>query len=714
MELLKIWHALLRRKWIFIQSVIFFTVGASLLALVLPKHYVAATKISVTTSDAALSILGDLDLGEMASSLNGSSEDMETKMALSQMRPVLTEVVWRLQLRDVYGKLESPEKLLAPGIDGAILSYPVMSIEQAQGTNILVVSGEANNPELAALVADTTVEVFLKFSVDAAKEDTELALTFVKGQLDELAIQYDNSLAALADGQKEEQVIELDSETKGAVSRVNELIAELNGVDAQVRDTSAQLHERGQQNLLETPDLVSPSSAAANSTLKSLRDKLTELRLQRSAQMLDKTEAHPDIIAESKQIEAVQREIELSQRESHQLDPAMESLQVQIAGLRQRRNELVETLDRTVNDGAALPQKARKLAKLQLAVSATESVYESLLEQQYQIAVAEAMTVSDMKLVEPAKQPDKPDSPKLLVFMILGAFVGFCAGTALVFLLEYVDDSVRSQEDLKIAWSLPVLGFIPKYKLKAGRFIDSVPPTDPLAESYRAVRSGIAFAGVDQQINVLTVTSSIPGEGKSTFCTNLAICLAADGKQVVVVDCDLRRPTQHKSFPSLANQVGVSSVLSGSTPLAGAIQETPVPGYHTVTSGPLPSNPGKVVESLKLRSMLAELARTYDMVIVDAPPMLAVADAVALARASKGVILVVEAGKVTRRMLYDVRMRFEGAGLEPIGVVLNKVDPRSGSYGYYRKYAQHYTKTTEVVGKDDPQDPEARRSGEAS
>lgn len=707
MELLKIWHALLRRKWIFLQAVIFFTIGAGVLALVLPKHYVATTKIDVTASDASLSILGDLDLGSMASALNGSSDDIETKIALAEMRPVLEEVVWRLQLRDMYGKLLTPEKIISPGIDGTILSLPVMSLEQEQGTEILDVQGEANTAELSALVADTAVDVFLKMSVDAAKQDTADAVTFVKSQLGDLDAQYDRDLAALAAGQADEQVIELDSETKGAVGRVNTLIGDLNNTDAEIHDATAQLHERGAQNLRETPELVAPSSSATNSTLKSLRDKLTDLRLGRSQALLDKTEVHPDVIAMDKQIQAVLSEIEASQRESHELDPAMETLQVQIAGLYKRKDQLTSTLQATVQEGAALPQKARKLAKLQLAVSATQSVYEALLEQQYQMAVAEAMAVSDMKMVEPAKQPDRADSPKLLAFIILGGLVGMCAGAALVFLLEYIDDSIRSQEDVKIAWSLPVLGFIPRYKLKNGRFIDSVPPTDPLAESYRAVRSGIAFAGVDQQINVLSVTSSIPGEGKSTFCTNLAICLAADGKRVIVVDCDLRRPTQHKTFPALTNQTGVSTVLSGGANLADAIQDTPVPNFSILTSGPLPSNPGRLVESLRLRSMFAELVRTYDMVIVDAPPMLAVSDAIALSRASKGVVMVIEAGKTTRRMLSDVRARFEGAGIEPIGAVLNKIDPRSGSYGYYKKYAQQYTKQT-------PDPAPARASGEAS
>ncbi len=708
MELLKIWNALLRRKWIFIQAVVFFTAGAITLAMVMPRHYVSASKISVSSSSTALSILGDMGLGEMASALNSSSNDIETKMSLSQMRPVLSEIVWRLQLRDIYGKLLQPEKLLAPGIDGTIEAMPMLSITQAQGTDILIISADANTPELSALLADTGVEVFLKLSVDYAKGDTEQALTFVKAQLGQLDEQYTSSLQDLAEGQAKEHVIELDSETKGAVGRVNELINELNTVDAQIRDNTAQLHERGQQNLLESPDLVAPSSEASNSTLRSLRDKLTELRLSKNAAMLDKTEDHPDIIADNKQIAAVQHEIEVSQKESHDLDPQMETLQVQLSGERQRRDEIAARLNETIENGAALPKKAQQLAKLQLRVSATQSVYESLMEEQYQIAVAEALTVSDMKSVELAKQPDKPDSPKVLVYTILGAFVGVCAGAALVFLLEYVDDSIRSQEDIKIAWSLPVLGFIPKYKLKTGRFIDSVPPTDPLAEAYRAVRSGIAFAGVDQQINVLTVTSSIPGEGKSTFCTNLAICLAADGKRVIVVDCDLRRPTQHKNFPSLTNQFGVSTVLAGTSTLADSIQGTSVPNFSVLTSGALPSNPGRLVESLKLRTMFAELGRTFDMVIVDAPPMLAVSDAVALSRASKGVVMVVEAGKTTRRMLSDVKLRMDGAGVEPIGFVLNKVDPRSGTYGYYKKYAQHYTKqaTNESA--------EPRQAGEAS
>jgi len=196
----------------------------------------------------------------------------------------------------------------------------------------------------------------------------------------------------------------------------------------------------------------------------------------------------------------------------------------------------------------------------------------------------------------------------------------------------------------------------------------------------------------------LTVTSSVPGEGKSTFATNLAVCLANDGKRVVIVDCDLRRPTQHRAFPTLANDRGVSSVLGQHMSLDEALQDTPVANLSVLTSGPLPSNPGRLVESLRLRQMLQQLAQKYDMVLVDAPPILAVGDALNLARASKGTVIVIEAGKTTRRMLTDLRARIEGSGFEPIGAVLNKVDARQGAYGNYRAYAKMYAERPSGAG----------------
>lgn len=692
MELLKVYAALLRRKWIFLQAVVFFTLGAGILAMVLPRQYVAVSKISVESSDADLSILGEMDLGEMAASLSGSSDDMQTKIALAQMRPVLDEVIWRLQLRDSDGELMMAEKLLIPGIDGEILAMPWVDIDEQQGTNILMVSGSANNAELAALLADTLVDVYLDRTMQTSKADTRKALTFIEAEQVKLQAQFDIALRNVAAALQAESVIDLDAETKAAVTRVSELIGDIGQTEAQMAEVGGQMRERSRFNSTESSALVSPGSTATNDQVRQMRASVTELRLMKEKALLDKTAKHPDVLDLDRQIAATELELDLALREQHELDPQLATLKLQSTGLVQRREELIEIVAETVRIAGTYPEKGRRIAELQLAADATQSIYKSLLEQRYQIAVAEAMTVSDMRGVEPAKAPDRPAAPKLLVYLVLGCVVGIGMGFSLVFLFEYIDDTVKGQDEIRQVWPIGVLGLIPRHKLKTGALIHELAATDPLFEAYRAVRNGIAFAGVDSPINIVAVTSSIPSEGKSTIVANLGICLAQDGQRVVIVDCDLRRPTQHRAFPTLSNDRGVSTVLSQNMALADAVQATPVANLSVLASGPLPANPGRLVESLRLRQMLQELSRSFDMVLVDAPPVLAVGDALSLSRAVKGTIVVIEANRTTRRMLADVRARLEAGGIEPIGVVINKVDAKSGNYGYYHGYASLYAK----------------------
>ncbi len=696
MELLKVWAALLRRKWLFLQGVVFFTVGAAVLALVLPKSYEATSKISVESSDASMSILADMDLTEMAQSLTGASDDLETMIALAEMRPVLDEVIWRLQLRDIDGELLPFDKLLVPGIDGALFAYPTVSIEPQQGTDILIVLATTNHPELSALLAETMVEVYLAQSQDVAKQETRDALKFVTAELERLRGQFDTALKTVADAKAREQVIDIEAEVKAAVARLSELYAAREEADAQMADVRAQIRQHGVFNEVETVDLIAPSSQSSNPLIRDLKKALAELQQNRAKELLDKTPKHPDLILLDTQVRSVEGQLAMALREQHDLDPEVTSLRVQLAGLIQRREQINTAAGTIIEEFALYPDKMREIAGFQLAADATEAIYKSLLETQYEIAVAEAMTVSDMRMVEGSRQPDRAASPKLLVWVILGFFIGNAVGLGLVFLAEYVDDSVKDASELAEVLPIPLIGIVPKYRLKDRKeLIDGLPATDPLFEAYRAIRNSVAFAGVDQAINILTVTSCVPGEGKSTLITNLAICMAQDGQRVLIVDGDLRRPTQHRAFPTLTNERGISTVLAGGCTAEEATQTTPVENLSMMTSGPVPANPGRLVESLRLRQLLQQLAGRYDLVLVDAPPLLVVGDAAALARSAKGLLVVVEAQKTSRRMLRDLRMRLEAAGIEPTGAVLNKVDVR-GQQAYYGYYARHY----KADGKD--------------
>ena len=336
------------------------------------------------------------------------------------------------------------------------------------------------------------------------------------------------------------------------------------------------------------------------------------------------------------------------------------------------------------------------LTQLELAATAAEEVYKSLQDQSYQIAIAEAMTVSPLHLLEPAIRPERHASPRMVSNVIVGLFLGFLTGMALVVLFEYVDDSVKSPEDLREIWDLPVLGMIPRVKSASssgeGINIARLEPTHVAVEAFRSLRAGLDFSALDQSLRMICVSSSLPGEGKSTVVNSLAISLAESGKRVLVVDCDLRRPVQHSFWEGMSNTQGVTSVLVGSCELPEAVQSTSVKNLDVLAAGPLPPNPGKLVESLKLRQLLLEAGKSYDMVVVDTPPVLLVNDAMLIHRVVDGLLMVVACADTSRRAIVEARDRLEGSGNAPLGTIFNKVVTRLGYYGgsYKKAYAAYF------------------------
>jgi capsular exopolysaccharide synthesis family protein len=228
------------------------------------------------------------------------------------------------------------------------------------------------------------------------------------------------------------------------------------------------------------------------------------------------------------------------------------------------------------------------------------------------------------------------------------------------------------------------------------------PATDPLTESYRTIRNSMVFASVDTPVQLLAVTSAVPGEGKSTVASNLAMSFAREGRRTLLVDCDLRRPTQHRLFGTVSNHVGITDVLSGATEASNAIQGTPVEGLSLLSSGQTPDDPGRLIESLRLRQLLLDLRKGFDVVVVDTPPVLVVNDALVIARAVDGLAVVIESGKTSRKLVSDLKGQCEGAGIEPLGVIVNKMDFFSTGYGAYMKAYKAYAQSLQSNDTDEP------------
>lgn len=709
MELLTLFTALLRRKWIIIQALVLFTVGAVILSVVLPKNYRASSRVLVSTSDTSLSILNELGLGEISAGLS-DSDDITNKISLATTRPVLDEVIWRLQLRDDDGRLLTAEELVVPGTFGELLANPNITVSQQQGTDLLIFEARANDPELTRLLADTVVEVAVQRSQQRARQDTRSARLFIEEQLDVVRTEFDGALQEIANAQSAEEVIDLDTELKAAIARLSELMLAYEQNAAQIQETRAKLAQARAFQGRESIERVAATTTSVNRQVAAMQERVAELRQKRQSELTDKTPEHPDIVDLDELIAQAEADLQDALEDQHALDPGVAGYESQLAGLVQKGAEINASIERTTEQFRAYPDKMRRMAQLEMAAKAAEDVYTSLQEQNYQVGVAEAMLVSDMQLVEPALAPERHYSPKLLVNTILGILSGSVFGFGLAFLFEYIDDTIRNPEELAEVWEVPKLGVVPKFKLTGERrVIDELATTHPIAEAYRTIRNGLMYASLDKPLRLIAVSSAVPSEGKSTFSVNLGISFAREGKRVLMVDCDLRRPAQHRNFPLVSNHKGLTDVLTGKCSFEDAVQETTVPGLWTLTSGPTPADPARLVESLRLRQLLLDFRKQYDVVIVDTPPCLVVNDSIVIARAVDGIILVVESGTTSRKLVSEMKNRFEVAALEPIGVVLNKLDFVSSGYGYYYKAYRRYG--TDTPAETTAQPPEGGQGG---
>jgi len=691
MELLRIYSAILRRKWLLIQAVLFFVVAAVVMTKFMPKQYKSTAKVMVSTSDASMSVLSDMGLQELVSGMSESSDEMQNHIAMLTTKPLLEKVIWRLQLRTDKGMPLPADKLLIPGFWSAFEAPPNITVRQHQNTDIIHVVAQADDPELSSMLANTLAQVYMEETKLQARAETREARAFVESRLVVVQQEFEQALSLIADAQEREQVVDLEAEVKSAVSRLSDLMMAAEENTVRVQEIQAQVREVKALHSLERVDFVGPSTVSENSDIRSYRESIAQLKHQRQVALKDKTAIHPDVTAIDVQITAVEAELQKALDEQHGLDPTLLKLQTELAGLVEKGIEINAAIDRTTDRFASYPEKMQTLSQLQLAASAAEQIYKSLQDQSYQIGIAEAMTVSPLQLLEPAVRAEIHVTPKMSTNVIVGLFLGLLAGFALVALFEYVDDSVKSPEELRDIWDVPVLGMIPA--VKGDRInIAEFKPTHVAVESLRSLRASLDYTSLDQPIRMLCVSSSLPGEGKSTIANGLAISLAQSGKRVLVVDCDLRRPVQHLFWKGVANDKGVTTVLVGKCDIAEAVQSTGVENLDVLVSGPLPPNPGKLIESLRLRQLLLEASKTYDMILVDSPPVLLVNDAVLIHRVVDNLLMVVACADTSRRAIIEARERLEGSGKEPLGTVFNKVAVRVGYYGggYKKAYSAYY------------------------
>lgn len=377
---------------------------------------------------------------------------------------------------------------------------------------------------------------------------------------------------------------------------------------------------------------------------------------------------------------------------------AAEEIQDLISDLRQEITSLDSQLSTTTGDQAGPNPNRDSLSEQRLARVQQLASYTDTLDK---LTVDTKLASGGVQPAGDAELPTEPVRPKPIRNAVLALVIGLMLGVGLAFLADYLDDSIKTREDLeKISGRLPVIGVIPavgNWKERTDINLVSVDaPNSPAAEAYRTVRTAIQFVALDRPMGVVQVTSANAGEGKTTSLANLGVALAKAGQRVILVCCDLRRPRLHEFF-GLSNEVGFTSMLLGEAPISRALQSVPgIPRLRVLASGPLPPNPSELLSSGRTKEVFNALKGEADIILIDSPPVLPVTDALVLFRHVDATIMVFAVGQTTQKQAATALAMAQQVDAPLVGTLLNGAQ-LAGGYG--APYAYGYN---EIPRKGDP------------
>ncbi|MUH01766.1 polysaccharide biosynthesis tyrosine autokinase [Scytonema sp. UIC 10036] len=666
------------------------TIGGAIAYLaVTPSQYEASARLMLDTTQTSISELGR-NISQVSSNTPGGPSPLADTAELVKSQRVLNRAVQIFQ-----NNHKSTTQVTTQDLSKGL------GVKIVPATNILQLSYEGKDPILAAQLLNAVARAMEEESANTIRQEAANVRKFLETEVPKARKQLEN--AELKEN-KYRQSSGIISFTKQSESLVDSLAT----LENQERTLSAQLRELRSQDasLRQITNATAPESAYASvrggqdEQLKELRTKLTELETKLAEVRAKYTESHPDVQALLSQRDSVRnlylqglnrvssgnqpvapnnvRADEVSQNLSAQLianNIERTAVENKLKSVQAQRGNLQLRL-------AQLPIKQQQLTPLtRQREEAAETV--KLLQSKYEEArIAEAQQVGNIRIIEEALPPTAPASPRRSVVLVLATALSTLLATSIVLLLEMMDNTLRDASEAEDLLKLSLLGVLPRLPSKtlvlepARRFLDNV----SLVEPYRMLFKTLEFRS--EQMRVIVVSSSIAGEGKSIVASHLAAIAGMLSWRTLLIDADLRRPEQHTLF-NLSGKPGMSDVLEGEISLADAVQSTDIENLDVLTCGELHGRPSQLLESVAMKSLVAEAAENYDLVIIDTPPLSACADAATLAKQSDGVMLVTRPGFTLKEILSRSVSELNRNRIPILGVVVNGMTSQTEKYYQY-------------------------------
>jgi capsular exopolysaccharide synthesis family protein len=729
LSLRSLWRIVRKRRRLIAVIAVIVTAYVAIDVYRTKNLYRASTTIEISKDNPTVLRTGDTVIqGDDYLDMYYISTVMKSKIRLLESRPLLEDVVVRLRLDknpaflnagvqandDADGLDQSFEPLdasvrtaeesqrLEPFVD--MLAAGLIA-EPLEDTTMLVVSYTHTNPALAATIANTVAEVFIDYNFERKTERFTKTSQWLEESTRKLKSRAQEAEQALANYTREHNIFSLEGKetlTNDKLSRLHDQATRAE-TDRMLRES---LYEQVKQGkLVQLPEAFADPKTAA------LQAKLGELAVQAADLDVKFGPKNPRVIAVRQQMAAIQQQIDENRKTLE------EKLKADYERALRDEQSLKEALARAKAEAVRQNQDAIQYNILRQEVETAKALYTDFLQKTNQANVQRAEQHSSIKVIDPARTPKSPIAPRRLRAIMIALFLSLTAGVGIAVLLERLDNTIKSVEDVNRYTQLPALGIIPaagerqrllgprkrRRARAAGRLVEvgtlpliALDGRSSAAEAYRVLRTSVLLSAAGKPPKSILITSSQPGEGKTTTTINTAISLAQLGASVLIIDCDMRKPTAHKVL-NVDHARGLSTYLSRDIGVEDLIHRVQIANLSILPCGPLPPNPAELISSDKMKELMQMMGERYDHILIDSPPLINVTDPVILSTIVDGVILVVHGGKSTRDIVRRARQELCAVGAKIFGVVLNNVDLRREGYDdyyYYRHYSDYFGRGT--------------------
>jgi len=689
----------LRKRWRVLSFVLVASLVVAFVYTIRQPRVFEATCSLVIESSAPQVLEGVKDVIEMAAS---SREFYATQYRIIRSREIAQMVIDRLALASdpTYGgnadgsKQPDQEVML----ERLLTAVKVVGVRESRIANILV---RDVNPARATRIANAFADIYIERNLDFKLEGARSAGSWLGEQTVGLRKQLETSEMDLYRFRKERNLLDVGLDDKMGMTRQN-----LQSLNSKITDAKA---KRIEIESIRKLILAAKNDIRERESLPEIRDNPVVQKLRENYLDLLKLKAdlesrygekHPKIDTIQQQLAAIQRDY------AKELDDVLRAFDKRYEALVETENSLNKWMSHEKQQALELSKLETEFRPLARDAENNAKVYSLINQRHKEINLTGMLRANNVRILDRATPPRLAVSPIMPLNLAVGAVLGLLWGLILAFVVESLDNTIKTPEAAEEIVGAPLLGVVPMLSQSRQHLIADAPerdlavfkdPTSLAAEACRSIRTNMLFISAQKEFALFSVTSPGPQDGKTTVAINLAVTMAQAGGRVLLIDTDMRKPRVHKSF-GIKSDKGISSVIAGDIQLKDAIFKSEVPNLDVLPCGPMPPNPAELLHTERFRQVLSQCRSNYDRVVMDSPPIAPVTDPAIIGSVTDGVVLVLRAGHTTREAAQFARRQLGDAGARILGIVINQTD-RKGigygyGYGYYSPYGRYYRATS--------------------